>query len=133
MKNPKTLRDIIFRITRIILGLRFETDFFEKMFKKNLDNYIYIYICAAFCKTKSGHITLCANYIKHLSDSGTRTLHHRDLLAVDDVPTSYYLPIEPVIYNSRSGAAGTSLSFYEGKHRKSAYELCKAGSRTNRH
>lgn len=127
MKNPKTLRDIIFRITRIISGLRFETDFLKKV-QKNLDNYIYIYIyiSTAFCKTEGGHITLCANHIKHLSDSGVRTLHHRDLLAVDDVPASYYLPIEPVIYNSRSGAAGISLSFYEGKHRKTAYELCKA-------
>ena len=106
MKNPKTLRDIIFRITRIISGLRFETDSFEKKVQKNLDNYIYIYIyiSTAFCKTKGGHITLYANHIKHLSDSGVRTLHHRDLLAVDDVPASYYLPIEPVIYNSRSGA-----------------------------
>lgn len=125
MKNQKTLRDIIFRITRIISGLRFETDFFEKMFKKNWI-IIYIYICTAFFETKGGHITLCANYIKHLSDSGVKTLHHRDLLAVDDVPASYYLPIEPVIYNSRSGTAGISLSFYEGKHRKTAYELCKA-------
>lgn len=105
--------------------LRFETVILKKA-QKNLDNYIYIYICAAFCKTKGGHITLCANHTKHLSDSGVKTLHHRDLLAVDDVPASYYLPIEPVIYNSRSGAAGISLSFYEGKHRKTAYELCKA-------
>lgn len=105
--------------------LRFETVFLKKA-QKNLDNYIYIYIYAAFCETKGGHITLCANHIKHLSDSGVKTLHHRDLLAVDDVPASYYLPIEPVIYNSRSGAAGISLSFYEGKHRKTAYELCKA-------
>ena len=107
--------------------LRFETVFLKKAQKKIwIIIYIYIYICAAFCKTKSGHITLCANHIKHLSDSGVKTLHHRDLLAVDDVPASYYLPIEPVIYNSRSGAAGISLSFYEGKHRKTAYELCKA-------
>lgn len=104
--------------------LRFETVFLKKKFKKN---WIIIYIFAPlFAKTKSGHITLCANHIKHLSDSGVKTLHHRDLLAVDDVPASYYLPIEPVIYNSRSGAAGISLSFYEGKHRKTAYELCKA-------
>ena len=101
--------------------LRFETVILKKV-QKNLDNYI----CAAFCETKGVHITLCANHIKHLSDSGVKTLHHRDLLAVDDVPASYYLPIEPVIYISRSGAAGISLSFYEGKHRKTAYELCKA-------
>lgn len=105
--------------------LRFETVILKKVQKK-LDNYIYIYICAAFCETKGGHITPCANHIKHLSDSGVKTLHHRDLLAVDDVPASYYLPIEPVIYNSRSGTAGISLSFYEGEHRKTAYELCKA-------
>ena len=105
--------------------LHSETVILKKV-QKNLDNYIYIYIRAALCETKGGHITLCANRIKHLSDSGVKTLHHRDLLAVDDVPASYYLPIEPVIYNSRSGAAGTSLSFYEGKHRKTAYELCKA-------
>lgn len=105
--------------------LRFETVFLKKA-QKNLDNYIYIYLRRFFAKTKSGHITLCANHIKHLSDSGVKTLHHRDLLAVDDVPASYYLPIEPVIYNSRSGAAGISLSFYEGEHRKTAYELCKA-------
>lgn len=106
--------------------LRFETVFLKKT-QKNLDNYIYIYIFAPLvCETKGGHIILCANHIKHLSDSGVKTLHHRDLLAVDDVPASYYLPIEPVIYNSRSGAAGISLSFYEGEHRKTAYELCKA-------
>lgn len=34
-------------------------------------------------------------------------------------------------YNS--GAAGTSLSFYEGKHRKTAYELCKATLLTAEH
>ena len=95
-----------------------------------MDNYIFAPFCA---KQKSGHITLCANHIKHLSDSGVKTLHHRDLLAVDDVPASYYLPIEPVIYNSRSGAAGTSLSFYEGKHRQTAYELCKATLLTAEH
>ena len=54
MKNPKTLRDIIFRITRIISGLRFETDFLKKV-QKNLDNYIYIYILAPlFAKQKAG-------------------------------------------------------------------------------
>ena len=77
------------------------------------------------CKTKSGHITRCANYIKHLSDSGVKTLHHRDLLAVDDVPASYYLPIEPVIITAGVGRPAQVCHFMKANIEKQPMNYAK--------